>query len=71
MLLRFFRLGILAFEIGERHVQRFMTQDNSGSIGAPIPIRVCHMGVLEVLRVARAGTTQSIIVHAQRNPNLR
>jgi hypothetical protein len=24
--LRFFRLGILAFEIGERHIQRFVTE---------------------------------------------
>ena len=32
VLLGFFRLGILAFEIGERHVQRFVTE--AGSVGA-------------------------------------
>jgi pimeloyl-ACP methyl ester carboxylesterase/uncharacterized RmlC-like cupin family protein len=60
MLLRFFGLGVLAFEVGKRHVQRSMTED-SGSIGAPIPIRVCQMGLLEVLRMVRAGTKQSIM----------
>ena len=36
MLLRFFRFSILAFEVGERHVERFMTEDNSGVIGAAV-----------------------------------
>ena len=37
MFLRLFRFGILAFEVFERHVQRFMTEDNSGSIGGRFP----------------------------------
>jgi hypothetical protein len=61
MLSCLFRLSILAFETGERHIQRFVPEDNSGSIGAPILISVCHMGVLEVLRMARARTKQSIM----------
>jgi hypothetical protein len=61
MLLCLFRLSILAFETGERHIQRFVPEDTSGSIGASIPISVCHMGVAEVLRMARARTKQSIM----------
>ena len=55
MLLCFFRLGILAFGTGEGDIERLVTEDNSGAIGAPVPISVCHMGVLKVLRMARAG----------------
>jgi hypothetical protein len=38
MFLGFFGFGILAFEIGERHVQRFVSEDNSGVIGAAVPM---------------------------------
>ena len=29
MFLRLFRLGVLAFEVGERHIQRFVTEPMS------------------------------------------
>jgi len=35
VLLRFFRLGILAFEVGERHVQRFVAEADSGGVWSP------------------------------------
>jgi hypothetical protein len=38
MLLRFFRLSILAFEVGERHIQRFVTKpDSDGLVETPRP----------------------------------
>jgi hypothetical protein len=52
MLLRFFRLGILALEIGERHVQRLVTEADSDRVhGDTFLMRCVGVGLAEAVKL--------------------
>lgn len=52
MLLGFLRLGILAFEVGERHIQRFVTEADSDGVDrdAGLVERFC-VGLAEPMKL--------------------
>ena len=63
MLLRFFRLGILAFEVGERHVQRFVTEADSGGVWSPSHFETARAAgntVEEEITIARPAERRAI-----------
>jgi hypothetical protein len=50
--LGFLRLGVLAFEIGERHVQRFVTEaDSDGVHRDPFFVQGVGLGLAEAVKL--------------------